>query len=124
MYKQASQLGLRFATTKGALSVEQLWQLSLTELANTIKAVKKQFKVSEDDNDLSFLGTGVQTDPVIQLRFDILKDVYLTKQKEMETLRDEKKRKEHNKEIMEIIVNKQKEGLKDKSIEELEALLK
>ena len=40
-YKQASKLQLRFQTNRGNLSVEQLWSLSLTDLASAIKAVKK-----------------------------------------------------------------------------------
>ena len=59
-----------------------------------------------------------------QLRFDILKDVYLTKKKEAEELRNAAEIKAHNQKILTLIAEKKDESLKGKSIEELEGLLK
>ena len=123
MFKQASKLKLRFQTNRGILSVEQLWDLSQTDLANAIKAVKKVLKTNDDD-ELSFLVSTTVVDVENQLRFDILKDVYLTKKKEAEESRDAAANKAHNQKILALIAEKQEEGLKGKSIEELEALLK
>jgi len=123
MYKQASKLGLRFATEKGNLSVEQLWDLSQTELSNTIKSVKKLLKQNTDDDELSFLGDTVVTDDVNKLRFELLKDVYLTKKKEAEELRTAKEDKARKQKIAEIIAEKKEGALRDKSIEELEQLM-
>lgn len=123
MYKQASKLGLRFQTNRGVLSVEQLWQLTLTDLGNAIKAVKKVL-VKNDDDELSFLETTKTIDVENQLRFDILKDVYLTKKKESDDLKQAADIKAHNQKILALIAEKQESELKGKSIEELEALLK
>jgi hypothetical protein len=123
MYKQASKLGLRFATEKGNLSVEQLWDLSQTELSNSIKSVKKLLKQNTDDDELSFLGDTVVTDDVNKLRFELLKDVYLTKKKEAEELRTAKEDKARKQKIAEIIAEKKEGALRDKSIEELEQLM-
>lgn len=123
MYKQATKLGLRFATDKGTLSVEQLWDLSQTSLSNAIKAVKKVLK-NTDDDELSFLDNAKTVDTENQLRFEILKDVYLTNKKEAEELRDAAENKERKQKIMQIIAEKKDGALKDKSIEELEAMLK
>lgn len=123
MFKQASKLKLRFQTNRGVLSVEQLWDLAQTDLANAIKAVKKVLKTGDDD-ELSFLVSTTVVDVENQLRFDILKDVYLTKKKEAEESRDAAANKVHNQKILALIAEKQEEGLKGKSIEELEALLK
>lgn len=123
MFKQASKLKLRFQTNRGVLSAEQLWDLTQTDLANAIKAVKKVLKTGDDD-ELSFLESTKVVDVENQLRFDILKDVYLTKKKEAEESRDAAANKAHNQKILALIAEKQEEGLKGKSIEELEALLK
>lgn len=123
MFKQASKLKLRFQTNRGVLSVEQLWDLTQTDLANAIKAVKKVLKTGDDD-ELSFLESTKVVDVENQLRFDILKDVYLTKKKESEESRDAAANKAHNQKILALIAEKQEEGLKGKSIPELEALLK
>ena len=123
MYKQSSKLGLRFQTSKGLLSVEQLWHLNQTDISNAIKAVKKVLKKTDDD-ELSFLEDTKVVDVENQLRFDILKDVYLTKKAENEAQRNELETKAHNQKIDMLIAEKQEEGLRGKSIEELEALLK
>ena len=123
-YKQASRLGLRFQTSKGLLSVEQLWQLGVTDLSNAIKAVKKILKVTDDD-DLSFLidSKGV-VDVENQLRFDILKDIYVTRKEDNAAIRDQALIKEHNQKILELIAEKKEGDLKGLSVEELEKLLK
>lgn len=122
-YKKASQLKLRFQTGVGILSTEQLWDLNQNQLANAIKAVKKVLKKNDDD-ELSFLEDAGVIDVENQLRFDILKDVYMTKKKEMEELRNAANVKEHNQKILELISEKKEGELRGKSIEELEAMLK
>lgn len=122
MFKEASRLKLRFNTTKGLLSVDQLWDLSQTDLVNCIKGVKKLLKKTDDD-ELSFLDDLSTVDVLEQLRFDILKDVYLTKKKEAADARDAKQTKEHNNKILELIANKKDTELAGKSIAELEAML-
>jgi hypothetical protein len=123
MYKQASQLKLRFLTTVGQLSVEQLWGLSQTQLSNAIKAVKKVLKKNDDD-ELSFLEDTNVVDVENQLRFDILKDVYLTKKKESEEIRNAAEVKAHNQKIDTLIAEKKDGQLKEMSIEQLEKLRK
>lgn len=123
MYKQASKLGLRFQTNKGMLSVEQLWTLNQTDLSNAVKAVKKVLKTTDDD-DLSFLDNTRTVDVENQLRFELLKDIYLTKKKETEELRDAAQTKLHNQKIIALIAEKQEGALKEMSIDELEKLLK
>lgn len=123
-FKQASRLRLRFATSRGNLSPEQLWDLNLTDLGILIRAVKKLLKKSEDE-ELAFLDTvQSEVDTTEQLRFDILKDIYLTKQKENQEKREAKEAKDFNAKIDALIAEKQEEGLKGKTIEELEALRK
>ena len=123
MYKQASKLKLRFVTSVGVLSTDQLWDLSQTNISNAIKAVKKVLKKNDDD-ELSFLEDTKVVDIENQLRFDILKDIYLTKKKETEELRNIAETKEHNQKILSLITEKQDNKLKDMSIEDLEKLLK
>ena len=123
-YKKASQLGLRFQTNKGPLSVEQLWSLNLTDLSNSIKEVKKVLKKSDGDDELSFLvDSEVAVDVENQLRFDILKDVYLTKKSEMETLRDAAKAKEHNQKIFAEMERRKEAKISTVTDAELESMI-
>lgn len=122
MYKKASKLKLRFKTEKGLLSVEQLWELSIYDLVNAIKIAKKS--INSEDTDLSFLEEIRKTDEKSELIFNILKDVYLTKKEELKSKQTERENKEFNEKILAIINEKQEGSLKEKSIAELETLLR
>lgn len=122
-FKDASRLKLRFATDKGLLSAEQIWDLNQSQLSSAIKAVKKVL-VKDNDDELSFLESNTVVDTENQLRFDILKDVYLTKKKEAEEIRDAASIKAHNQKIDALIAMKQESQLQEMSIEDLEKLRK
>jgi len=122
-FKQASRIGLRVSTTQGLLSVEQLWTLSLNKLSVIIKNVKKTLKGSEGDDELSFLDETKTVDKEVQLTFDILKDIYLTKKLEAEEEKNVAQRKLNNERIMSLIHKKQNEKLENMSEEELQSLL-
>jgi len=121
-FKQATRIGLRVSTSQGPLSVEQLWQLSLNKLAILIKNVKKSLQLDNDD-DLSFLDETKKVDPVLQLTFDILKEIYVTKKTEAETEKNAANVKAHNEKIMALIHKQQEKALGEKSVEELTAML-
>lgn len=126
MYKEATQLKLRFATTVGQVSLEQLWDLSLSQLSAAIKAVKKLL-AKNDDDELSFLEETkiVDTENQLnQLRFNILKEIYLEKKKEVERIRNAAEVKAHNAKIDALIAEKQDADLRSMSIEELTKLRK
>lgn len=120
MYKEASKQRLRFATNKGNLTTEQLWDLSLTDLDNLAVAMEVEHKES---GKKSFLTTRSVKDKTAKLRFDIVLDILNTKVEEAEELQKLKDRKERNKKILSIIEEKKDDSLKGKSVKQLEALL-
>ena len=123
IYKQAVLLSLRFNTNKGSLSTEQLATLSMTAIGNVAKAAKKAIQSNEDDDDLSFLNTTPSTKDIEgELRFEIAKDLYLTKRKAVEAEKENANKKAHNAKIDERIAAKQDEKLESLSIEELEKM--
>lgn len=125
MYKQASKMKLRFNTEKGILTVEQLWDLSRAALGRVIVEVNKALKESSIDDELGFLKeSSVITDPENTLRFNILKDIFLTKKEEAEKERNMAEVKRHNEKIDSLILRKEEASLEEKSIEELMALRK
>lgn len=122
IYKIATQMGLRFPTTKGLLSTEQLWSLNQTQMATVVKGCKKALK-GDNDDELAFLDETTKINKEDQLRFDIAKDIYLTKKAEAEEIRTKAERKAFEQKILGLIAEKQEDSLKGKSIEELEAML-
>lgn len=123
MYKQAAILGLRVQTTKGLLSVDQLWTLKLKDLSDSLKALKKN-STKTSDSELDFLEETTKVDVISELAFEIMKDVYLTKREEANRVKEDAEVKAYNQKIIEIIARKQDQDLENKSLEELQALLK
>jgi len=121
MYKEASKQKLRVTTDKGLLSVEQLWDLKVTELDKIAVNLEQDYKVSKGK---SFIVKKTVKDKTIKLKFDIVLDILTTKLKENDTLLSAKNNKEYNEKIMSIIANKQDDALVNLSIEELEKRLK
>ena len=120
-FKLASQQKLRFQTSKGSLSTEQLWDLDVEELDALAVSFESDYKGSAKK---SFLIAKSEKDKTAKLRFDVTLDVLSTKVEAMFEAQQALEIKAHNKKIISLISEKQDESLKGKSIEELEALLK
>lgn len=91
-----------------------------------MKTIKQDLKQNSGDDDLSFLTETVPTkhDTDNQLRFEIAKDIYLSKKALNDAARVARENKEHNEKILALINDKQEGELKSKSVEELTAMLK
>ena len=128
LYKKAAQVKLRIQTCKGLLSVEDVWGLSLANLDASIRSLAPLVKKHQtEDSDLDFLSSNSSTKneetSLLELSFEILKDVYITKKEEADARAKAKETKEFNQRIMSLIAEKQENSLKDKSIEELMAMI-
>lgn len=123
-FLEASRIKLRIVTPYGQLSTEQLWDLSLNKLSAAVKHAKKELNKGDNDDDLSFLDETKTVDVEAQLRFDILKEVYIYKRDEAKAAKEKAENKANNEKIMAIIKQKQEGALQEKSIDELMAMLK
>lgn len=128
LYKKAAQVKLRIQTCKGILSVEDIWGLSLANLDASIRSLAPLVKKYQtEDSDLDFLSSNSDTKSeetsLLELSFEILKDVYITKKEEANAKAKARETKEFNQKIMSLIAEKQESSLKDKSIEELMAMI-
>lgn len=127
IYKKASKKKLRFSTNRGSLPVEQLWDLPKEEIRELVIKAREAAKKSSgevNDSELSFLDSPAKakaTDD--ELRFEILKDIYLTKKSAEEKAQKKAEVKANNKKLLEIIARKQDEALEKKSIRDLEKML-
>lgn len=117
MFKEASRIKLRFTSRKGDLTVEDLWDLPLTELNTIAKGLSQDLKDSKEEN---FLEEKTAEDLETKLGFDIVLDIIKTKQAVNKKKREAVDRKEKKEKIMALISEKKDEGLKQKSVEELE----
>ncbi len=121
MYKEASKQKLRFQTSKGNLSTEQLWDLPVDDLDKLAITLDEEYNKS---GKKSFLATRSVKDKTLKLQLDVAKDILFTKVEEQEEAKQKADDKAHNKRIMEKIAQKQDEKLGDMSIKELEKQLR
>ena len=105
---------------KGQISVEDMWDLSVTELDKIFKTLNKQIKTSQEE---SLLETKTKEDEILENQIAIVRHIVSVKQKEANDRLKEKERKAQKQRIMEIMADKENEALKSKSPEELRKML-
>ncbi len=116
MFKQASKMKLRFATSKGNLSVEDLWDLSLPALDRLAVSYDEELAKSPRK---SFISNDSPKNDELELKFNIVKDIITDKLKEKAD-RDQAKQKAAEKaKLLDLLDKKQSEKLENLSEEEL-----
>ena len=105
---------------RGQISVEDMWDLSVTELDKIFKTLNKQAKTAQEE---SLLETKTKEDETIENQIAIVRHIVSVKQKETNDRLKEKERKAQKQRIMEIMADKEDEDLKSKSTEELRKML-
>ena len=124
-FEKASRLNLRFESTKGLLSVEDLWNLPLTSARNSnlddiAKGLNRELK---DTREESFVVKATAGDEALQLKFDIVKHIIGVRMAENEEAKLKAEKKEKKQRLMEILGRKQEEELEGKSPEEIQAMI-
>jgi hypothetical protein len=114
IYKYALRNSLRF-DYKGYLTTEDLFSLSVKDLDNIYKLLSKEKKEREQD---SLLDTSTQ-DKELDVKIEIVKDVFTTKQNEIQDRLLEELKAKKKTQLIDLIDKKENEGLEQKSIEEL-----
>lgn len=121
MYKEASQLKLRFQTIKGLLTVEQLWDLSTTELDKLAVELQEAY---DNSKGKSFLTKRSVKDKTIKLQFDIVLDVLNTKVADEDAAAEAKDRKIEREKALAELAKRQDNKYSEMTDAQLKALLK
>ena len=119
-FETATRRKLRFQTTRGNLTVEDLWDVPLTVLDEAYKGLSRQIREAEDDSLLAKRDSGVEE---AALKRDLVKHVVEVRQAEATEKRNREARRAQAARVRELIAQKQDEALSGKSTEELAALL-
>lgn len=104
---------------KGQIATEDLFDLKLEDLDSIYKSLNKQVA---KDNEASLLSTN-KVDKELRERIEIVKYVFIQKQKEKEDALLAAEKKQKREKILSAIANKQEQNLQNASIEELQAML-
>ena len=105
---------------KGMISVEDLWDLSLTNLDSIYKTLNKQVKQSEEE---SLLTTKTSVDTELEVQIAIVKHIVSIKLEEQEAREKAAAKKAQKQKIMSIIATKEDEALQNTSVEDLRKML-
>lgn len=105
---------------KGMISVEDLWDLSLTNLDSIYKTLNKQIKQSEEE---SLLATKTSVDTELEVQINIIKHIVSVKLEEQEAREKAAAKKAQQQKIMSIIATKEDEALKNSSVDDLKKML-
>ena len=119
-FKKALKYGLRFPY-KGSITTEDLFVLKNSELNQIYKTLCKEKDALgeyslDDDSD-----TPVKEE--LNLKIEIVTEIFNDNKDAAEKARNAKLKAEKNAEILKIIEEKQKDELKDLSVDELKTLI-
>jgi len=124
MFEKASREGIRFESSKGNLTVEDLWCLPLSSRngSNLDSIATGLYCKLKEENTTSFVVKAKKADEILQLKFDVVKhiiDVRLAEEDAAEKIKADRQKKQR---IMAIIAEKEDQSLMGKSLEELKEL--
>lgn len=119
IFKYAAKNSLRFPY-KGSASVEDLFNLSINELDNIYKTLKKQQK---SDIDESLIERKTPYDTALEVKLAIVKEIFDDKKAAHEKAQRAAEKKAKAQKILAIMSKKQDEKLNNMSQEELQAEL-
>lgn len=125
MFEQAVRLKLRFTTSVGLLSTEDLWDLPLTsargaDLNDIAKGLNRELKAAANED---FVNPTAKSDDALQLKFDVVRRVIDVRLAERAAERTTAERRDKKDRLLELIARKQDESLAAKSVEELTAMV-
>lgn len=105
---------------KGNVSVEDLWDLSVSELDKVFKALNSRRKQSQEE---SLLNTKSQEDEIVETQIEIVKYIVSVKLAEKEARERESENRARKQKIMAIMAARDDKALENASDEDLQKML-
>ena len=119
MFEYAVRNKMRF-NFRGVISVEDLWDLKVEDLDKLYKSLNAEAKQSQED---SLLDKKTKQEEELGIKIDLVKHIVEVKLDEQEQRRVNAENREKRKRIQELLAEKQDESLRNKSEDELKAML-
>ena len=126
MFERAARLKLRFTTSKGTQSIEDLWDLPLespkgASLEDIAKDLNRQVKESVEE---SFVKAPSTANAELVLKFEIVKYIIKVRMEEATAKKLKSGNKAKRERVLAVLASKQEQGLAELSEPELIALAK
>lgn len=127
MYKFAAQNRLRFPSSRGALTVEDLYEMPLQsksgfDLDSVAKAINASLKSVSEESFVDDSASSPQK-KLFEVSLEIVKDVIATKKAENQAVVARQNRAIERKKLLDAIAGKKDEALSKASLDELEKKL-
>lgn len=125
IFEKASRTGLRFTTSKGNITTEDLWSLPLTSprgnvnLDDIAKGVNRELQTAQEE---SFV-TETSSSPTNELRLEIVKHIIAVRLAERDAAKDQKAKADQKQRLMDAIDRAENRELETKTPEQLRAEL-
>lgn len=119
LFEMATRNKMRFPSTKGELSVEDLWDLSDKDLDVVYKNLKDQEVKSSEESLLD----DANVDPKLTAAIGIVKYIFTTKRKEKLAEKERINKKLTQKKYIDALSKKQDEAIEKMSEAELRAMI-
>lgn len=119
LFEMATRSKLRFPSTKGELSVEDLWDLSDKDLDVVYKNLKDQEVKSSEESLLD----DANVDPKLTAAIGIVRYIFTTKRKEKLAEKERINKKLKQKKYIDALSKKQDEAIEKMSEAELRAMI-
>lgn len=122
IFEQASRLSLRYASTKGSLTTEQLWDLPLQSKTNfdldtVAKAAHQELKAAGEE---SFVATTANpARALLELRLDIIKHIIAVRLAENQAKSEASARAAERARLVEILGKKEDAALESLTPEQI-----
>ncbi|MCI8372559.1 MAG: hypothetical protein HFI75_09220 [Lachnospiraceae bacterium] len=118
-FEYAVRNKLRFPY-KGKISVEDLWDLSETQLDQVYKELKKQEQHLKED---SLLSRKTKEEEILEIQIEIVKYIVVVKLAEKEAMKKAAENKEKKQKILAVLAARDDKALEQASDEELKRML-
>lgn len=105
---------------KGVISVEDLWDLPVTELDRIYKYLNNEAKKEQEESLLKEQNT---TDQVLTNKIEIIKYIVSVKLNELKARAEAAEKKERKQRLLEILAKKEDQELEASSVEQLKKML-
>ena len=119
MFEVAVRNKFRFPF-KGVISVEDLWDLSVQQLDSIFKTLKSQEQKAQEE---SLLDTRTPEDEALKTKIEIIRYIVTVKLDEAKQAERAKENRDQKQKILGILAEKQDADLRNKTPEELQAIL-
>jgi len=119
MFEVAVRNKFRFPF-KGVISVEDLWDLSVQQLDSIFKTLKSQEQKAQEE---SLLDTRTPEDEALKTKIEIIRYIVTVKLDEAKQAERAKENRDQKQKILGILAEKQDADLRNKTPEELQAML-